>query len=768
MDSDDEDCPRSVTHYGMLESRRDLKRRGFHPDVTSRTPSEVETDAIEYLTNKVNLPGRSQYIASQKALLGQGGGYGYRNRPRGTIIRRLTKGPWFVTATLAEKPAFKEAANRPKDVPADPKDALPIAPEIGAVTGHMYLGPKIMQDVFRDGHQTAMKLSLASSKMYKLVSDNVNRWDFCAMEYVVKVPSSVMVVVVPQHTVGDILEAQKRYKLQLNSPEWTAARQKLESQGDFDNYKLRSIEVEQTFFEWAQTWRIECLRAAGPYWVTKDGEIDPRTTDRAKEWWDEDKHAINVMGSLKPLDKMWSANQFEGTVYKLHKMPISLAMESLFKLMVELHRARSHVEVLHLHNVPLLDRRMLAIMLRGLPHVTMVGVYNCPLIHFGDVIPILDLIYEINQDRKEKNMPEIKAFDFFPCFNQGMPFAHKNAATYGISWEPIAMELAQPGFYGIILKAVMKSKGMGLDLLFSPDHAFMDYLVKVPNLPLGVYSFLDAVYRYLEVKRDDRNRCNLKLQAIYDMLKPIRIELDPYVADDWPRYYIREMGKTFLCCCSCGYATFREFFPAGSKRRALRHRQICCACLLQKALDDEEDHWKTRKKDLLDKLCPDWEPSAFNQDAPLFDGGGGLIRLESTETVRPRQDHPPFLVDGLLRLAPFWQALVRDQKRVYDSLAQLPSLEDVALDLATGRRWQDAVIFAIKEDVLRLGILELKSSYQHGVKRKSIPAYGTTRKDGGAPDHQDELQPPVFDEDWVFYDHKNALRLALWLKKRDW
>ncbi|UKZ75400.1 hypothetical protein TrVFT333_003085 [Trichoderma virens FT-333] len=719
MDSDDENCPRSVTHYGMLESRRHLKLRGFHPDVTSRTPSEVETDAIEYLMNKVNLPGRSQYIASQKALLGQGGGYGYRNRPRGTIIRRLTKGPWFVTATLAEKPAFKEAANRPKDVPADPKDALPIAPEIGAVTGHMYLGPKIMQDVFRDGHQTAMKLSLASSKMYKLVSDNVNRWDFCAMEYVVKVPSSVMVVVVPQHTVGDILEAQKRYKLQLNSPEWTAARQKLESQGDFDNYKLRSIEVEQTFFEWAQTWRIECLRAAGPYWVTKDGEIDPRTTDRAKEWWDEDKHAINVMGSLKPLDKMWSANQFEGTVYKLHKMPISLAMESLFKLMVELHRARSHVEVLHLHNVPLLDRRMLAIMLRGLPHVTMVGVYNCPLIHFGDVIPILDLIYEINQDRKEKNMPEIKAFDFFPCFNQGMPFAHKNAATYGISWEPIAMELAQPGFYGIILKAVMKSKGMGLDLLFSPDHAFMDYLVKVPNLPLGVYSFLDAVYRYLEVKRDDRNRCNLKLQAIYDMLKPIRIELDPRLE--------KESAQAPTDLLRLSFA---------------------------KALDDEEDHWKTRKKDLLDKLCPDWEPSAFNQD--------------STETVRPRQDHPPFLVDGLLRLAPFWQALVRDQKRVYDSLAQLPSLEDVALDLATGRRWQDAVIFAIKEDVLRLSILELKSSYQHGVKRKSIPAYGTTRKDGGAPDHQDELQPPVFDEDWVFYDHKNALRLALWLKKRDW
>ncbi|KAL6701909.1 hypothetical protein J3F84DRAFT_392266 [Trichoderma pleuroticola] len=718
MDIDDDDFRRSVSPYGMPQSRERLSKQKIHPDVTMKTATQLENERISYLRSR--------------------------------------------------KPAFKAAACRPKTVAAVIETTPFIPPEILPVVGHMYLGPKIMEDVFRDGHKTAMRLSRTSSKMFKLVGDNVSRWDFCAMAYVVQVPSSVVIVEVPQHTIGDILKAQKKYKLRLDSPEWKETRQRLESLQDFDNYKLRSIEMEQVFFQWARLWRAECLRVAGPYWATDDPDIDPLTTARARAWWNDDVNGINVMGSLEPLDKMWSANQFEGTKHKLHKMPISLAMESLFKLMSELHRARSHIEVLHLHKVPLLDRRMLAIILRGLPHVTMVGVYNCPLIHFGDVIPILDLIHEINNDRRKKNMPEIKAFDFFPWFNQGTPYVHENAATYGISWGPVPMDIAQRGFYAIILKAVMKSKGMGLDLLFSKDHAFMDYLAKVPNIPLGVVSFLDAVYRYLEVDKWDWDRGNKRLQAIYDMLKPVRVAVEKHVANDWPKYYLKKMATTFFCCCSCGYQTFMEFFPAGSMNRLQPHRRICCACRLQKFLDSETDHLKAQKKGLLDKLCPDWDQTAFNQDAPLFRGGGGLIRLQSTQTVRPLARLRLSMVGGTLRYNYYREPLMRDQKLPHDSLVKLPSLEDVALDSATGRRWLDVIASAIREDVHRLGILELRNNYPTGSKRKGIPAYGSTREDGGAPDDLDEVQPPIPDERRCFFDYSKALKTALELRKQGW
>lgn len=48
--------------------------------------------------------------------------------------------------------------------------------------------------------------------------------------------------------------------------------------------------------------------------------------------------------------------------------------------------------MLHFEKTPFLDRRVLAAVLRACPNLTMLGVYDCPLIHFGDVICILDMI----------------------------------------------------------------------------------------------------------------------------------------------------------------------------------------------------------------------------------------------------------------------------------------------------------------------------------------------------------------------------------------
>jgi hypothetical protein len=598
-----------------------------------------------------------------------------------------------------------------------------------------------------------------------------------------------MVVMVPKYTIGDIREARDKYPASIRPEEWNKTRRKLEFQKHPDTYKIRSIEVEDIYFNWAQVWRESCLRKAGPFWAADNQEIDPQTDERALAWWRGDHNAINVMGSLKPLEQMWSANQFVGTGNKPHTIPCTLAMECLIKLskyhgsclevprrlilttlvVFELFKARIHIRVLHLHDVPLLDRRMLAVILRGLPHVIMVGVYKCPLIHFGDVIPILDLIHEINIQRRSQDMPEIQDFDFYPHFNQGMPYAHENAATYGVSWSPLSMDIAQRGFYAILLKAVMKSKAMGIGLLFSPTHAFMEYLIKVPNPPLGVFGFLDAIYRYLEVKKDDPNRSNLKLQAIYDIIKPIRIALEENLAEDWPKYYTKEMAKTLLCCSSCGYETFEEFFPANSKSRLPRHRRVCSGCHLQRYLDGEPDHWKLQKRRLIDKLCPGWNKEAFNKDAPLFEDGEGLIRLESKETERPLPRFPTFVVDGLLRTSPYYEPLMRDNKVQFDSLAGLPNLQDVAEDSDTMQQWFYVIILALRDDILRRGIHELRKQFPTNNKKKGIPAFGSSRTDGGAPDHQDELQPEKCEDGKKsFYDQKEALKAAQWITKKKW
>ncbi|KAL9480024.1 hypothetical protein ACSS6W_004810 [Trichoderma asperelloides] len=725
MDSDDEDSsskhkqtlnkikfvltiiPAPISHYGMQESRKRLQEVGFHPSVTLMTPQEIEREAIAYLNGQVEREPRKDFYESQKLRLGS--------------------------------KLFRKSHNK---------------------NGSKELGKG--RDKGRDNDR-------GKGLDKRRIVLTQKRWDFTAAKYIIDPPSSVMVVMVPKYTVGDIRAAEKKYPLMVHPEDWNNERRRLEFEDHPDMYKIRSIEVEHVYFRWAKVWRETCQRATGPYWASECEEIDPRTDEGAIEWWKGNHRAINVMGSLKPLDEMWSANQLEGTSYKPHVMPYTLAMDSLLKLMFELFSARVHIRVLHLHDVPFLDRRVLAIILRGLPHVVMVGVYNCPLIHFGDVIPILDLIHEINIQRRDQNVPEIQDFDFFPYFNQGMPYEHENAATYGVSWSPLPMDIAQRGIYAIILKAVMKSKAMGIGLLFSPAHAFIKYLTKIPNTPLGMFGFLDAIYRYLEVKKDDPARSNLKLQAIYDLVKPIRLALNENLADDWPKYYTKQMAKTLLCCSSCGYETLEEFFPAGSKNRLPRHRRICGGCHLQLYLDEECDHWKMQKKRLIDKLCPDWNREAFNEDAPLFEDGAGLIRLKSTETERPLPQFLTFVVDGLLRVSPYYEPLMRDNKIQFDSLAGLPSLQDVAEDSETMQRWYSVVVLALREDVFRRGIHELRNQYRTGNKRKRIPAYGSTRMDGGAPDHQDELQPKKSDDGKkCFYDQKAALKAAQWMVKRKW
>lgn len=141
-----------------------------------------------------------------------------------------------------------------------------------------------------------------------------------------------MVVMVPKYTVGDIREAQNKYPLMAQPEDRHDERRRLEFEDHPDMYKIRSIEMEYVYFTWAKNWSEVCQRPTGPYWVSKDQDIDPRTDERAIEWWRGNHHAINVMGSLKPLEKMWSANQLEGTGYKPHVMPYTLAIEKLIKL----------------------------------------------------------------------------------------------------------------------------------------------------------------------------------------------------------------------------------------------------------------------------------------------------------------------------------------------------------------------------------------------------------------------------------------------------
>ena len=319
---------------------------------------------------------------------------------------------------------------------------------------------------------------------------------------------------------------------------------------------------------------------------------------------------------------------------------------------------------------------MVAIILRACPQVRMLGVYDCELVHFGDVLCMVDLIWEINTERRQKDLPQITAFDFYPAYSAGMPYKGDNAATYGLTWGPEKLEVVQRGFFLTIMKAFLKSKRMKLDLLFSKNKAFMDFLARVPNYPLAVPTFLDALYRYLELHPKAKDFERLRKEALYDLLKPVRLGLQRHMDYDWPVYFNTVLGRTSLFCCSCGYEAPEEFFT-NFARDMLPQNRLCSGCTLQRWLDEERDHLRARRREALDCLFPDWNGKEFNKDAPLVVGSSGVLKLVSTQTVRT--DPNPITVDsdGVMQVREQLASLIRDGKIHYDSLRNLPTLQKV-------------------------------------------------------------------------------------------
>jgi hypothetical protein len=306
--------------------------------------------------------------------------------------------------------------------------------------------------------------------------------------------------------------------------------------------------------------------------------------------------------------------------------------------------------------------------------------------------------------------------------------------TYGLLWKCQNNNVVQRGVFAILLHAVLKSRRMGLGLLMDHDAAFMTYLSNLPLLPRIVLNFLDGLYRYLDVQKVDPDNCNALKQALYDMSKAIRIGLEP-LDKDWPNYYMKQMGIGLVFCSSCGYELLPEFY-IGEELRQQPHQRTCCACYLQFWMDREQDHQKIPARDLMSVFYPDWEPKAFNVDAPLLSEGRELLRMKTRKSVRDPEPLIQILPDGELYVPSFKIEFVRDNKDYENSVQGLPDLETLLLEKRL--REQKMSTVALCADTDRTVALLLRAEYPK--REGSRLAFAETRKDGAAPDHYDESQ----------------------------
>jgi hypothetical protein len=399
---------------------------------------------------------------------------------------------------------------------------------------------------------------------------------------------------------------------------------------------------------------------------------------------------------------------------------------------------------------------MIAVILRDCPNVEMVGIYDCPLIHFGDVLCLLDLIHEVNKTRKQAGCPQITAFDFYPRYNHGTPFRSDGSATYGLTWGPHPLDGVQRGFFNIILKAFMKAKKMNLSLIFEKDQAFCGYLGQVPFSPLAVPIFLDALHRYMDV-RDEKS----KKMVIYDLVKHVRLGLERDMDLDLQRGYLRTLGRNLVFCSSCGYETLQEFFSASSCR-SQPHLRLCTGCTLQRWLDEEEDHLKGYKKQVLNTLYPDWNGRDFNDEALMPKIAKGIIKLHSTRSTRREVSKMRVDSEGNMYMEQPMLELVRDNKIHWDSLQGLPSLTQMA---GNTKAWGEVYNKCNNLDMYCRALQRIQKD-KHAADKKP---FLKSSFDIGIPDTVHELQPPRrLLRGMSSHDIHSAIMFQVGLTKKGW
>ncbi|KAG5918057.1 hypothetical protein E4U61_002140 [Claviceps capensis] len=603
------------------------------------------------------------------------------------------------------------------------------------------VGGQLANVLFAEGLGTVLNAAVASSSSWLAMSNSVKIWDMNAATFRTNGRSGVLLAVTPECTVGEMKQVHDLDPCELHpsNSNWCAEAMKLEN----DIY-LSIHRVHGRVRRWT------CNR------------LQRQDVDKILPVEFLAEEIVGIINRIQDVATVWSASQFISSPRcRLFDAPAIFSMSRLRDLLSQILLQQNSFKVLYFQKIAYLDRRLVAIILRACPNVRMLGIYECPLIHFGDVLCLIDLIYEVNYDRRKRGLPEVTSLDFYPNYNKGTPFASDTTATYGLSWPPLKLDVAQRGFFNIILKAFMKAKRMKLGLLFDQDKAFCTYLSHVPNYPLAVPTFLDAMYRYAEVRHEPARQT-----ILYDLLKPVRLGLERYMDQDWSNYYSNVMGKHMVFCSSCGYETLEEFYSSFALHVPHPHRRRCAGCTLQRWLDGEVDHLKTQKRQILDTLFPDWHGSDFNPDAPVLSSMTRLLRLQSTESVRP--DVPRLLLDsnGEMYCPQIKEALVRDNKSHLDSLQQLPSLSELLHGLGSVERWGHVDNKCNNLDMYSRSVRKVQESSICHEDDKGIMG-GCA--DGGMPDHVEELQPGAVVKDGVpCHDFEAAATLLASVARKGW
>ncbi|KAI0126504.1 hypothetical protein BJ170DRAFT_684091 [Xylariales sp. AK1849] len=270
---------------------------------------------------------------------------------------------------------------------------------------------------------------------------------------------------------------------------------------------------------------------------------------------------------------------------------------------------------LQLHRQPFIDVPLIEAFVGNMPSLKRLGIYQCQMIHFGKVKPLVSFIGATNVARKNQTPIEL---DVFPNYHPG-PVGPRQG-SYGIAWsDPRIKQLdSNRGISAGLISIIRVARQYDIELL-KPGCGFRLFLDKMPfglgqtvEILESVESFLDGetdipIYAK-QVYPDPTDRDNLR-QLKIRMKETLELDLitstlgGPYTQEQYD-----EEGR--VKCACCGEELPGAFFRRGMSLRAEQYRQ-CDGCELNGLLCTEIDHNKHHKREITRKLFENAEQATL-------------------------------------------------------------------------------------------------------------------------------------------------------------
>ncbi|KAF3057417.1 hypothetical protein GL218_06297 [Daldinia childiae] len=276
-----------------------------------------------------------------------------------------------------------------------------------------------------------------------------------------------------------------------------------------------------------------------------------------------------------------------------------------------------HIKILHLHSVPNFDIPLLKKCLERMPNLEILGVYNCVLLHFGEIIPFLKAIIAHNKKPGSKFVRS----DFSPVYYPGLPVGSEGrTGEYGVIPSDQGLIDTRRAIVAVLRKVVSLALKNNIDW-FTPGTAMRQYLERIPFALGSLRYILEACYNIyyhenglyypyykemlalnLPIDNNEPRHEAMRCTVYNDLI--LAVEGKPMQRDRLVALITSEGFSKLIVCAFCATPLPAYFYTQESINRHPSQVQ-CCGCQLGTQLEHHVDNFFQERKGVMHLLFDD-------------------------------------------------------------------------------------------------------------------------------------------------------------------